>query len=427
MFGSAILDVAVGLVFVYLVVSLMVTAVTELLSSWKRWRASTLFLGIQNLLDAKGSTWAAKLYAHPLIAGLSPLVLQTVTTAQDATAAAPGADPKAGPSYIPSRTFAIALLETVRGEVREQVEKTLGNIADPGSPEARAAVDALPLSGAAGARIKADLQQILDRARTSGFGPADLQRLAGQLFDEATDRQTLDLVEAHLAGTHLGKAFSALLTESERDAAKLKENLEVWFNNSMDRVTGWYKRKTQWVHLLLAAALTVGINVDSIQIVQNLSHDTALRDSLVAQAQTWAKENPSGPPTDASFDKLRGNLESLNLPIGWWYGPKPAATSQAAYGQAFRRIPLEAWDDLGNGDAWVDLLKTLRFHFWGWLLTAIAISLGAPFWFDVLNKVITIRSSGKAPEETPKPPKEVPQPLAPGQSPLPAPTAGTKA
>ena len=52
----------------------------------------------------------------------------------------------------------------------------------------------------------------------------------------------------------------------------------------------------------------------------------------------------------------------------------------------------------------------------GWLLTIIAVSLGAPFWFDLLNRFITIRASGKAPEEAPKAPKDVPAPLEPGES-----------
>lgn len=416
MFGSAVLDVAVGLIFVYLIVSLMVTAVTELIASGLRWRAATLYLGIQNLLDSPGTqVWASKLYAHPLIQGLSPLVTKPVKDA----AAAVKANAKGGPSYIPSRTFAVALLDTLRDDVRQEVETAVGNIANPGSPEARAAIAALPLKGAAGARIKSDLQQILDRAQTSGYTAADVARLTGQLFDEATDRQTLDLVEARLAGTHLGRSLSVLLAESERDASKLKENLETWFNNSMDRVGGWYKRKTQWVHLLLAAALTIGINVDSVQIVQNLSRDSALRESIVAQAQTYAKDNPNGPRTDATFDALRVQLDGLNLPIGWSWGAPPVAPApmKDTSGQDFRQAPFKTLGDLRTTRAWGDLARASRFHLWGWLLTAIAISLGAPFWFDTLNKVITIRSSGKAPEEAPKAPKEVPRPLAPGQTP----------
>jgi hypothetical protein len=50
----------------------------------------------------------------------------------------------------------------------------------------------------------------------------------------------------------------------------------------------------------------------------------------------------------------------------------------------------------------------------GWLITAFAVSLGAPFWFDLLNKFVNVRASGKAPEEEPKSPKEVPVPKEPG-------------
>ena len=66
---------------------------------------------------------------------------------------------------------------------------------------------------------------------------------------------------------------------------------------------------------------------------------------------------------------------------------------------------------------WDWYLATIRFHFLGWLLTALAATLGAPFWFDTLNRILSIRSAGKAPEERPKPPRDVPKPLEPGQSP----------
>jgi hypothetical protein len=42
----------------------------------------------------------------------------------------------------------------------------------------------------------------------------------------------------------------------------------------------------------------------------------------------------------------------------------------------------------------------------GWMLTILAISLGAPFWFDMLNKLVNIRSAGKSPDEAAKTPKK---------------------
>ncbi len=94
MFGSAILDTAIGLVFVFLVVSLVVSAANELLAALFKWRANNLFLGIRQLLqDASVTGLVTRFYEHPLIDGLSSKGKK--------------------PSYIPSRTFALALLDIV--------------------------------------------------------------------------------------------------------------------------------------------------------------------------------------------------------------------------------------------------------------------------------------------------------------------------
>ena len=45
----------------------------------------------------------------------------------------------------------------------------------------------------------------------------------------------------------------------------------------------------------------------------------------------------------------------------------------------------------------------------GLLFTALAISLGAPFWFDMLNRVVSIRAAGRAPDEKPKSPQGQPK------------------
>ena len=96
---------------------------------------------------------------------------------------------------------------------------------------------------------------------------------------------------------------------------------------------------------------------------------------------------------------------------------KNPSASDAAHVRADASVQFEKdnflfvpWTKEGAG--W----KPIRFQLAGWLLTALAASLGAPFWFEVLNKFIAIRSAGKTPEEQPKPPKDVPVPIEPGQS-----------
>lgn len=355
MFGSSVLDIGIGLIFVYLMVSLMCTAANEALASLFSWRANNLKEGIRNLLDGpnpESSEWARKFYDHPLIQGLS----------------------KHGqnPSYIPSRTFALALADLVL----------------PGDPGSRGST----------------AQELRDAIAASP-APAGLKQVLRLLVDEA-ERSS--------------KAGQALRLDGLLDIQKLdslfnqmQQHIEIWFNNSMERVSGWYKRRAQAWTIGIALALTVALNVDSVLIAQRLARDSALRAAIVAQAEqlvqqplsTVAASTPAAEAapvnpvqeTAARAQLLQDRIQELKtvgIPLGW---PDP--------------------DGPPRGLTWF-LLKTL-----GLLLTAGAASLGAPFWFDVLNRFMSVRSSGKAPEESPKSPRQIPMPAPPGrpQGPTPQP------
>ena len=135
------------------------------------------------------------------------------------------------------------------------------------------------------------------------------------------------------------RMLSLLAAEAGPDGQRLKKSIEKWFNTSMDRVAGWYKRKTQVVNVVLDVVLTVAVNADSILIVRSLSNDSALRAALVAQAQAMVKDNPAplqtGQP-DAGAGSTVGDLEQridkltgLGLPLGRTDEP----------GDGFRRWP----------------------------------------------------------------------------------------
>jgi hypothetical protein len=295
MFGSTILDVAVAIVFIYLLVSLVVSAINELIAALLKSRAKNLVKGIQALLQDPSQTgWVARLYEHPLVESLSP--------------------PNSKPSYIPSRTFALALLDLI----------------------APATID--------GTRTLADLKTGMANL------PESLQR-----------------------------TLTTLLEESQHDVERLKTQIETWFNNGMDRASGWYKRKTQWIQFFLGLCLVILLNVDSVRIGRTLfAINSPLRASLVESAKSFVVQ-PEG--TNRPIKDVVEAISTVSLPIGWSEFPKP------------NQLPIV-------------LL--------GWLITAFAVSLGAPFWFDLLNKFVNVRASGKAPEEQPKSPKEVPVPKQPG-------------
>ena len=295
MFGSTILDVAIAIVFIYLLMSLVISAINEFIAALLKSRAKNLSKGIEALLqDPSQAGWVARLYQHPLIQSLSP--------------------PNSKPSYIPSRTFALALLDLI----------------------APATAD--------GARTLADLKTGMANL------PQPLQRTLTNLLDEA-----------------------------QHDVERLKTQIEIWFNNGMDRASGWYKRKTQWIQFFLGLSLVILLNIDSVHIGRTLfAVNSPLRASLVESAKSFVAQ-PGG--TTRPMKDVVEAISTASLPIGW--------------------------SELPRRDQWLTMIL-------GWLITAFAVSLGAPFWFDLLNKFINVRASGKAPEEEPKPPKEVPVPKEPG-------------
>lgn len=330
MFGSGVLDTAIGLIFVFLLVSLLVTIVNEMIAGILLSRAKWLRLGIERMV---GTAWARRLYDHPLIEGSGE---------EDSAATSDRGWRGSGPSYIASRSFANVLLDLVRDG---------------------------------------------DAARTGVAGRTPARGL----------REAIE----GLSDPRIRRTLVVLLDDAEDDVERFKQNVEVWFDNSMDRVGGWYKRRSQLVIGIVATVCVVALNIDALLIVDHLETHPGVRDALVAQAKTGAQTPPVATGSVQSFESVEVRLSQLGMPIGWVLE---------------RPTPSDVRDRL----AWPDvraLGDTVRFHLLGWLITIIAATLGAPFWFDMLNRAISVRLAGKSPEEQPKAPKTVPAPLEPGQSP----------
>jgi hypothetical protein len=321
----AVLDVAIGLIFIYLIASLISSAMNELIENKLKKRSKNLERGIQELIHQDGSTIVSDLYNHPLVSGLFK---GTYAEAQ-----------RKGelPSYIPSRNFSLALMDVV----------------------ARAATPA-----GAGA------------AAASGASNAMSPPSAGQTGNPLAD---LRAAAVNLASTNekVSRALVTLIDAAGADASRARRNVEEWFDSSMDRVSGWYKRRSQKFLVVIGVLIAALGNIDSINIVNTLSKDPAKREALVAQAQQYAAKqtNPAGTPN--VDDPTLKNIDKLGLPLGW----------SGTGANDPRSLPV---------DAGGLLLKVF-----GIALSALAISLGAPFWFDILNKVAVVRSTVKPSEKSP--------------------------
>jgi len=310
MFGSQVLEVAIGLVLLYLLLSLICSSIREGLEAWLKTRAADLERGIRELLDdPQGTGLAQAVYTHPLIYGLfrgeyKPGLRTTWL-------------PRGGnlPSYIPAGNFAVALMDVIaRGAVAPTASPT--GRTGTGSP-ARTSLSVESLREAVGAL------------------PPSVQR-----------------------------ALLAAIDTAQNDLGRTQANLEAWFNSSMDRVSGWYKRRTQNIIFVIGLVLTIALNADSMKVATSLMQDEALRRTVVAEAESVARDKDR-PAADvrARYQDIAG----LGFPIGWqrWPGGRDVAG-----------------------------------HIPGWLMTGFAIALGAPFWFDVLNKFMVVRSTVKPREKS---------------------------
>ena len=507
---STIIDVAIGLVFVYLLLSLMCSAANEIIELLLKKRAIDLERGIREMLKPGSDSGTAdivqKLYNHGLVNNLFGKRYE---------------DSRIGsklrymwrtqlPSYIPARSFALALMDLV----------------STSAPAATVPPGAPPLSsGATGSTPPSNFEVTLTTPPAAPPLPGATNNALTPLRQAIATSPLLDPLPGM---PDVRQGLIALVDAAGGDVAKARENIETWFNNSMDRVSSWYKRRTQVVILIVGFLIAVGTNSDSITIAKKLSTDETLRESLVAAAQEYSKthaaptptpdsskqtnaeptkpaaapgaspaptQSPSPLPTPtpcaspaptppvipaacidlnsaeckkdlpapipecsdlssatckAKLDlvsdcfkdpksqecargrilltipecvadkdssvckekalyasipacteckpgkdpkespqcKLEANrrqLEALNLPIGW-----------GSVDDVSRKWP---GFNFFNPGGWFDQAQR---HLLGWLLTALAISLGAPFWFDLLNKFIVIRSAVKPHEKSPE-------------------------
>jgi hypothetical protein len=311
------LDVAIGLVFIFFILSIVCSGINEAIASGLRWRARGLERGLWELLqDPSHATDALdKLKKHPLI---KPMLNPTYKPPSGGTKAhkfdkqgrLKPARKTDMPAYIPSRTFVTALL---------------------------------------------------------GFEQGVLEVAQGK--EVVTGLRKLNESISKIPSEPVREAMTALLHNAQGDSVVFRRNAEQWFDDQMERVSGWYRRRIQKVLWILAFAMAIALNADSLQMAKRLWIEPSVRASLVSQA-----ENASNSGKDTS-----GDLGSLQVPIGWHLKRMSDDPQGFPIGK-------------DRDSIWALLSKLL-----GLGITGVAISFGAPFWFDTLSKLARLRNGGAPP------------------------------
>ena len=323
---NAILDIAIGLVLMYLVLSLVCTSINETVSTIAKLRAKNLRSSLKSIVD--DPKLQGVFYAHGLIQGsFAPSAKPTITpTAPAAAAADPAAPPgvttpvktapiesKGHPAYLSGETFALALLDSL---------------------------DASP------------------KATVMSF--SDIQQAAEAL----PPSNVRDLLVSNIA-----------LAGNKIDT--LRTSLATSFDHMMDRTSGQYKRWLKWISLGIGFLVAVLINADSIEVGKALWNDAALRTQMAQSAGaivtgTGQLNCPGGQSAVGdAVSKIQCAESALRpMPIGWTF-----PLQDVSFGLIVQKLA-------------------------GLVITAIALSLGAPFWFDLLSKFMQIRGTGQKPDRT---------------------------
>ncbi|MBW4670250.1 MAG: hypothetical protein KME60_23260 [Cyanomargarita calcarea GSE-NOS-MK-12-04C] len=498
-----ILDVSLGLIFIYLILSLLASEIQELVATVFQWRAEHLRRSIEVLLsgDAENSEEARiiqlanQIYANPLIKGINQeakgflAVLPRRFTWSIAsfyrgfkkpqpgfqeTVSVFGKENHSGPSYIPAETFATSLMETLQiptltqkltesrlesfknqslNEIQDIIFQLQDQaIADDHFPQFLSTV----YQGFAG--VQADFEQVswnfqqneinlndsmtrmaesLDRYinyfqeempkdELSGKALRRLQFIRKDVFNDVEKSISIgrlrpnikEVVQLVNTGSNVYKEFTAAIQDQDSETYQnlhkviqmlpdsvakkldvladraqtrvkntgesigtLRQEIETYFDRTMDRASGVYKRNAKGVALLIGFGLAVTANADALHMVERLSKDSALRDTITNNAGEVLRQNPNS--SLVNLENLKNQAEQVltdvSLPIGW--------------------TDVNLRQQIGWAPRQREIFPVFKFlsMILGWIISGVAIAMGAPFWFDLLGKVVNVRNTGKAP------------------------------
>lgn len=416
MFNSQVLDVALGLVFLYFFLSLLCSVIIESITALLKKRPRMLREAISHLLGDKAAL--EKLYEQPLFLGHAPKGSVSSFFESLLSLLPPLAswlDRKKVPSYIAPRSFVLSLLESLK-----QHPEVIKNILSQKSivpPDDISKVDVFKAKLQAYAvkgTITSDLDNLvqnpamseadkLDKIREWYNKPEVLAELIKPFQKEIPSLDQVDkLINLLPDENTIKKAVGPLLEATGNKLDKALDSMEKWYEDAMDRVTGWYKRYSQAFALILAFLVALGLNADTFAVGKTLYNDQVMRSAMVTLAaesvkQPLPKQAAEGKPVDwekklQTINKDYQKISSVNLPLGWdkwWEQSKETLKSQGIINKA------GAVENKG-GLLWFWFITS----FPGLLFTAFMVSLGSNFWFELLSKFINMRNAGKKPATT---------------------------
>jgi hypothetical protein len=432
-----LLNVAISLIGIYIAFALLASWVNERIATWLQLRSKTLLAGIEQIVGNESkdgvlnSPFITSLTGPQSNAG-SSVTKSILPTGVVPPAAAAGVPLRRPPSYVSSAQFTSAVMEWLQRQRAQNLAQLRADIAS-------AAVAALPAPIATGLQALATASNddsALAAAVAAYAAPAGLALTADQLATldglkklatghndvftnslAATASNSARELASMLNSLPDGKLRTQLLTifrTAEGDVSKFVTGVQGWFDDAMDRVSGWYKRSNQKFVFSIGFALVLAFNVDTVNIFEKLSSDVKLaaQGAVFGRALGSANQGQQTPslsditkpvacPKDSNGKTANVNSPCQTCPPG--YTAANAPKGQCAFDQSFlSQIPLGWPDDplymsVVKGQGPPNWLALTLLKLSGLLLSMVAVAQGAPFWFDLLGRVTSVRSTGPKP------------------------------
>jgi hypothetical protein len=355
MIGNVALDVFIGLVFIFLLYSLLASIIMEEVAKFLGLRPRILLKAISKLLDDsefkkkeyfdraylqlletkyfnmhKGRPFTALFYSHPDIKNLGRNTFNSK------------------PTYISDELFAETLIQILRGDdfkgEQNQISLIRSNLNIGETREGKLKLPNFYLYGGKYRLIKESDKVKETGSRAGQDPPAELLSIHPQTLYQ----------------------LKQMLFDAHQDIDWFKVRVKKWYNEMVERSEGWYTKQTRFILVILGFVIAWIFNVDTIEIANRLSRDETLRNKVIEIAANYSRNNPNSAfkaEVDSTLKDAVAEIRNVN--------------------------------NILSVDGNRSLLNVP-----GWIITAFALSLGASFWFDLFKKIMAIRQAGDKPQET---------------------------
>lgn len=412
MFNTAILELLIGLIFIFSLMAILVTQMNTLITNARNMRAINLKESLQDLVGDK--QLQAEVLVHPLIKLVDPAELSLMSlNINDEIAETVVNARLTRVADISPITFVEALVSILTVRAYGPLERAVRAMEESDSKQ-RILTLLGDLQAAPSDERLAALRMAVNGATAGSSEPSPLAAAFGELQSGFTEVRTRNpdlmplLIGISRIKTPPFREAMQVILYSVQTLPEALLKLQTWFSDGMQRSSTMFKEKLQKLSLIVACVLVVLMNVDTLAITQVLWDDPDLRAALAASASANARnpetefETGESPLSTSLIDDALDaqataqKLVALNVPLGWSYVP---LTPEMAQDAATLGLP-DPYSDQnnlwnlwpGNGNpGWFSLLLAKLV---GLAVSAIAAAQGAPFWFDLLAKFTSRRNAG---------------------------------